>query len=78
MDWRDSIHSDPAILAGKPAIKGTGISVELILEKLAVEGFEEILVDHPHLKREQLQAAVLYALDVLRTDDVVSMAGSAS
>lgn len=71
MDWRDFIHSDPGILGGKPVIKGTRISVELILEKLAFQSFDEILLDYPHLKREQLQAVVTYALDVLRMDDVV-------
>ena len=76
MDWRDYIHSDPAILVGKPVIKGTRISVELILEHLAIETFDEILLDYPHLTREQLQAAVLYALDVLRMDDVVRVAGA--
>ena len=74
MDWRDYIHSDPAILVGKPVIRGTRISVELILEKLAFQSFDEILLDYPHLNREQLAAVVLYALDVLRTDDVVAPA----
>ena len=35
MNWRDHIVTDPAILVGKPVIKGTRISVELILGWLA-------------------------------------------
>jgi uncharacterized protein (DUF433 family) len=70
MDWREYIHSDPAILGGKPVIKGTRISVELILEKLAFQTFDEILLDYPHLNRPQLQAAVLFVSDALR--DVLS------
>lgn len=31
MDWRDYIESDPAILGGKPVIRGTRLSVELIV-----------------------------------------------
>ncbi|MFN8615469.1 MAG: DUF433 domain-containing protein [Dehalococcoidia bacterium] len=65
MDWREYIHSDPRIMVGKPVIKGTRITVELILEKLAFQSVDEILLDYPHLTRPQIQAAVLYALDVL-------------
>ncbi len=32
MNWQNHIHSDPSILLGKPVIKGTRISIELILE----------------------------------------------
>ena len=74
MDWRDYIHSDPGIMSGQPVIRGTRITAELILEKLAFQSFEEILLDYPHLTRQQLQAVVLYALDVLRMDDVVPVA----
>lgn len=31
LHWRDRIVSNPNILLGKPAVKGTRISVELIL-----------------------------------------------
>ena len=66
MDWREFIHSDPAILVGKPVIKGTRISVELVLEKVAAgETFAEMLLDYPHLTRIQLEAAIRYALDVV-------------
>ncbi len=76
LDYREYIHTDPRIMVGKPVIRGTRITVELILEKLSFQSFDEILLDYPHLTRDKLQAVVLYVLDVLRMDDVV-MAGRA-
>ncbi len=54
------IVADPAILGGKPIIKGTRISVELILEWLATGATIETIVEqYPHLSREALQEALL-------------------
>lgn len=54
---------------GKPVIKGTRITVELILEKLAEgESIENILSQHPHLTREKVSSAVRFALQTLRKD----------
>ncbi len=66
---KDLIVSDPAVLMGKPVIKGTRITVELILEKLAAgETIEQILEAHPHLTRESIQAALSFAAETLRSD----------
>lgn len=56
------ITRDPAILGGKPIIKGTRMSVEVTLELLA-GGMEirEILKEYPFLTRQQVQAAIDYA-----------------
>jgi uncharacterized protein (DUF433 family) len=55
------IHSDPAIMMGKPVITGTRITVELILEKLTDrETFEQILDSYPGLTLEQVRAAVAF------------------
>lgn len=63
------IHSDPAIMMGKPVIKGTRITVELILEKLAAgESVEQLLSSYPHITREGILAAIDYAVKVLRMD----------
>jgi uncharacterized protein (DUF433 family) len=58
------IITDPAILAGKPVIAGTRISVQLILEKLR-DGWTiaDLLDDYPHLTREQIIAALDYAAE---------------
>jgi uncharacterized protein (DUF433 family) len=63
------IVSDPKVLAGKPVVKGTRISVELILEKLSNgESIEQILEAHPHLTREGIQAALAFAAEAMRAD----------
>ena len=55
------IVSNPKILGGKPVIKGTRISVELILSLIASDMSErEILEDYPHLKPADLKAALEY------------------
>jgi uncharacterized protein (DUF433 family) len=65
------IVSDPKIMMGKPCIVGTRITVELILEKLAAgETPQQILEAHPRLTLEAIQAALAFAVRVLRADVV--------
>jgi uncharacterized protein (DUF433 family) len=65
------IHSDPSIMMGKPVVAGTRITVELILEKLAVgETVEQVLEAHPRLTREAIQAALAFAAEAPRADVV--------
>lgn len=66
MDWRERIHSDPAVLGGKPVVRGTRISVELILEYLA-EGAStaDILTAYDHLTEADVRAAVAFTHDLL-------------
>jgi len=70
-DWRSRIALEPEILAGKPVIKGTRISVELILELLA-NGWtdEEILENYPQLEKKDIQSALRYATDILKDEMV--------
>lgn len=74
MNWRDYIDRDPAILAGKPKIKGTRISVEHVLGRLG-DGWtvEQLIESYPHVNREQIQACLSYASKSLATDDVVDV-----
>lgn len=67
----DRIIIDPKILAGKPIIKGTRISVEFVLDLLA-SGMtsDQILREYPHLRKEDIRAALEYATQVLRNEDV--------
>lgn len=68
------IVSDPGVMMGKPVIKGTRITVELILEKLAAgETIEQILDAYPHLTKEGVQAALSFAAETLRSDVVYPM-----
>lgn len=60
------IESDPAVMLGKPVIRGTRITVELILRKLgAGETMEQIIESHPRLTSEQIRAALAYAAESL-------------
>ena len=56
------IERNPAVMLGKPVIKGTRITVELLMRKLS-EGFtvEDILDMYPHLTITQVRAAFAYA-----------------
>ena len=60
---------DPLVLAGKPVIKGTRISVDLILELLA-SGWNEsaILHEYPGLEREDILACIRYAQEIIREE----------
>ena len=62
MDWREYIDQNPEVMTGKPVIKGTRLTVELILESLA-EGASEtdLLKAHPRLRPEHIKAALSYA-----------------
>ena len=72
MLWQNFIERNPDILLGKPVIKGTRISVELIMRKLA-NGytFSDLLVSYPHLTTEQLAAACEYAADVISNEEII-------
>ena len=63
------IQTDPSIMMGKPVIKGTRITVEMVLEKLAAgETVEQLLEAHPRLTREAIQAALAFAARALKAD----------
>jgi uncharacterized protein (DUF433 family) len=66
------ISSDPTIMVGKPCIKGTRITVELILRELgAGRSFAEVLDAYPHLTEEDLRAALAFAADCLQHPTVL-------
>lgn len=62
--YHSVIERNPNVMLGKPIIKGTRITVELIMRKLA-DGFTiaDILEMYPHLTIEQVRAAFAYAAD---------------
>ena len=66
MNWQDYIVSDKEILLGKPTVKGTRISVELVVGLLA-QGWTEnqILQNYPRLTKESLQAIFAYIQDCI-------------
>lgn len=61
MNWQDHISIDPEVLLGKPVIKGTYITVEVIMQRLADgQTVEELLISYPHISREALMACLQY------------------
>ncbi|HEY3876067.1 MAG TPA: DUF433 domain-containing protein [Candidatus Kapabacteria bacterium] len=73
MEWQNYIHSDPAILSGRPVVKGTRLSVEFIL-KLFANGWseEQVLKNYLHLTPESLRAVFAYAADGLMAENFYS------
>lgn len=71
------IDVNSGIMFGKPVIKGTRITVEHILRKLA-GGMtaDEIIKDHPHLKPEDIFAAEEFAADYLAQEEIVFASGT--
>lgn len=69
---QNRITFNPRILQGKPIIRGTRISVELILE-LLVSGMtpQDIVQEYPRLKRGDVQAAIDYAAKTIRREEVI-------
>ncbi|CCH54563.1 protein of unknown function DUF433 [Fibrisoma limi BUZ 3] len=75
INWRDYITANPKIMVGKPTIKGTRITVELIVDKLAYgETVDEILIDYPHITRDAIFACLHYAADAVRNDIIFDLA----
>ena len=75
MKIEDRIQFDPAILAGKPTIRGMRISVEQLLRALAKGvSMEAILDDYPVLEREDIQACLTYAANLVEKEKVYAMA----
>ena len=65
------IVSKPGVLGGKPCIRGTRISVELVLELLASGASrEDILRTYPHIPPEGLAAAIQYAAESMKNEVV--------
>ncbi len=69
----DRIEIDPAVMLGKPVIRGTRIPVELLLRKLA-EGatIRDLLDAYPRLTAEDVRAALAYAADTLADETVLT------
>jgi len=68
----ERIELNPAVMMGKPVIRGTRITVELILRKLAEGATEgELLQDYPYLKPEDIRAAIAYGAASVAHEEIV-------
>ena len=71
MEYKDRIEMNPKILGGKPVIRGTRISVELLLRKLAEGATEQLLIEaYPNLKPEDIKAALAYAAASIAHEEI--------
>ena len=74
MTWHDRLTVDPMVLVGKPVIKGTRLAVEFIVDLLAAGWtHEQILVNYPHIRQEDIQACLAYAAELLHTELVIPL-----
>jgi uncharacterized protein (DUF433 family) len=72
MDWQQHIERVPGVMLGKPIFRGTRITVEFVLERLAQGAHADDLVrSHPPLTPDHIRAALEYALSVVRHDDLL-------
>jgi uncharacterized protein (DUF433 family) len=70
MDWRQHIERVPGVMLGKPIFRGTRITVEFVLERLAQGARpEELVREHPPLRADDITAALAYAVSVVRQDE---------
>ena len=65
------ITVNPKIMLGKPVIKGTRLTIEIIVEKIAYdESVKDLLKDYTFLKKEDIKAALLYAAKRLANEEI--------
>ncbi len=72
MDYKLYIESNANVMLGKPIIKGTRITVELILQRLS-EGAtnEQLIAAYPSLDNQKILAALSYASDVISNETIL-------
>jgi uncharacterized protein (DUF433 family) len=67
------IHRDPAIMVGKPVIRGTRITVELLVRECATgRSYQEIIEDYPRITEADIRAALAYAADYISREGLVA------
>jgi uncharacterized protein (DUF433 family) len=76
MEWRSRIVADPDVLVGKPVIKGTRISVDLVMDLLAA-GYspDQVRQQYDHLALEDIHACLAYAREVISAERMFAVRG---
>lgn len=75
MIYQDRITANPKVMLGKPVVKGTRITVELVLRKIAGGySFDEIIEMYPHISKDDILACVGYAVSVIESEDTLKSA----
>ena len=63
---------DRHVLAGKPVVRGTRVPVDGIIQRVAEgQSFDEILEDYPNIKKDDIRAALEYAVGLVRAEDII-------
>lgn len=71
MNWDERIEVKPGVMMGKPVIKGTRITVEIILERLnSGETVEQIANSYKNINIHDVHAAIGYAIESVRREKV--------
>jgi uncharacterized protein (DUF433 family) len=72
------IALDPSVLAGKPVIRGTRLSVEFVIGLMA-DGWKEadIMTNYPGITHDDVMACLAYARDTL-TSTIAANSGHPS
>ena len=69
MDWRTRIVSDNEVLLGKPTIKGTRISVELLLKLFSNAWTTSMILEsYPKLTEQDILAVFAYLKDCVEQE----------
>ena len=72
MTLADRITMAPDVMQGKPVVRGTRITVDLILRKLAEGASDNDILDaYPHLAIEDIRAALTYAADMVSHETIL-------
>jgi len=74
-DWRNYIESNPEILFGKPIVKNTRISVDMLLEKMSKgETIDDLLQAYPRIDKETIFAVLAFAAESIKNEKIYSTA----
>ncbi len=66
MNWRDHIETRPDVMGGKPVIRDTRITVEIILDWLAAGWSEaDVFANYPRLSPDALKAVFAFAREIV-------------
>ena len=74
MNYKDRIISDHQVMLGKPVIKGTRITVELLLRKMSQGAtVQDIVKMYPLIEEQDILAALMYASEILANEEVIDL-----
>ena len=69
MPWRERVVADPAVLGGKPIVRGTRLAVDFLLDLLAAGWSEATLLEqYPQLTPQDVRACLAFAADSVREE----------